>query len=177
MEAGFWNTGLHFSCMRCSSCCRHDPGFVFLSKDDISRLITVTGFAFSDFMAKFIRPVDIGTGFMLSLKEKKNNDCIFWGKSGCEAYSARPLQCSSYPFWPNILINEGSWKTESEDCPGIKSDTIVSAEAISAFLIARRLHPALVLTYDTEWEHLNEDAILGSSRLDTHATDSGEAQE
>ena len=176
MESDFWKNGLSFACKRCSACCRHDPGFVFLSAHDISRLLSATGFPFREFIDKFVKPVDIGTGTMLSLREKKNNDCIFWGDSGCEVYSERPLQCSTYPFWPNILKSESSWHEESGDCPGIKGGSIVSAEAIADCLLSRRLHPALILSYDQQWEHLNEDAILGSSRIDTHATDAGEAQ-
>ena len=53
--------------------------------------------------------------------EKKNYDCILWENGGCSVYSARPIQCKTYPFWSNVLQNENSWNNEIKDCPGINS--------------------------------------------------------
>ena len=34
----FYSDGLRFECTRCSRCCRHTPGYVFLSENDVERL-------------------------------------------------------------------------------------------------------------------------------------------
>lgn len=51
--------------------------------------------------------------------EKKNYDCVLWGENGCLAYEARPVQCSTYPFWPWILESRSSWEEEGKSCKGI----------------------------------------------------------
>ncbi len=38
MEEVFYGRGLRFECTRCSRCCRHNPGYVFLSPVDLARL-------------------------------------------------------------------------------------------------------------------------------------------
>ncbi|MDR3247725.1 MAG: YkgJ family cysteine cluster protein, partial [Treponema sp.] len=34
----FYANGLRFSCTRCSSCCRYESGYVFLSPEDVDVL-------------------------------------------------------------------------------------------------------------------------------------------
>ena len=67
----------------------------------------------------------------LALIELKNYDCILWDKEcGCKAYGARPVQCSTYPFWSWILKDKDSWNNESKSCPGINKGKIWSKESI-----------------------------------------------
>ena len=43
----------------------------------------------------------------LALIELKNYECSLWDKEcGCKAYGARPVQCSTYPFWSWILLSQ-----------------------------------------------------------------------
>ena len=35
MSEPFYAEGLRFSCERCSACCRGEPGYVFLTKEDL----------------------------------------------------------------------------------------------------------------------------------------------
>jgi len=66
---------------------------------------------------------------VLCLKERSNYDCILWD-NGCTAYEARPVQCSTFPFWSWILEDEEQWKTCSEDCPGINNGRVWKKEEI-----------------------------------------------
>lgn len=176
MQPEFWHDGLSFSCQRCSHCCRHEPGFVFLSASDLRRLLLGTGLSFRDFKARYTKPVDIGTGWCLSLTEKRNNDCILWEK-GCTVYEHRPVQCSTYPFWSAILEDGRAWNDEAADCPGINKGQPVSADAIAGKLLARRENPALVLPYSLSWETMDENSLLGRQGLDTDPAHAGQAQE
>lgn len=115
----FYDDGLHFSCQRCSNCCRIDPGFVYLSRADLTKLCQRFNLTVKDFVSVYCRWVQYYDNTeVLCLKERSNYDCILWN-NGCTAYEARPVQCSTYPFWSWILEDEGQWKTCSEDCPGI----------------------------------------------------------
>jgi len=170
MNAPFWNNGLRFECARCSACCRLEPGFVFLSVNDLTRLLQHSGLAFRQFLDTFVRTVDIGTGLALSLKEKPNNDCILWGATGCSAYEARPVQCSTYPFWQGVLDTPEDWEREAKDCPGIGKGAIVPGEVIGERLWQKRANQVIVIAYDVALESIDEDTLLGRSRIVANAT-------
>ncbi|MDE6719615.1 MAG: YkgJ family cysteine cluster protein, partial [Treponemataceae bacterium] len=46
------------------------------------------------------------------------------------AYGARPVQCSTYPFWPWILKSRESWDAEAKDCKGMNCGALRSAQEI-----------------------------------------------
>ena len=37
----------------------------------------------------------------------------------CVVHAVKPRQCKTYPFWPEILESEQTWKAEGKECPGI----------------------------------------------------------
>ena len=132
----FWSEGLHFSCTSCGHCCRHEPGYVFLSKNDLSQMASAMKMSKKRFAEKYCRTVDLGIAKRLSLLEKDNNDCIFW-ENGCKVYEARPLQCRTYPFWPAIMASRSDWDAEGRECPGINQGRLHTKEEISDALRLR----------------------------------------
>ena len=174
MNKPFYAEGLQFECTGCSKCCRHDPGFVFLSPQDILRLMGATGLAFREFLVKFTRTVDLGTGLAISLLETPRFDCIFWN-AGCSVYSSRPLQCSTYPFWERIVESRETWMEEARDCPGMETGPTITMAHIEDLLICRRQEPPLIVPYGYTLETINEDTILGSSRIIADTADSSKA--
>ena len=135
-EKPFWKDGLKFSCTSCGHCCRHEPGYVFLSQNDLDRLVAISDMTEEEFVNKFCRTVDLGITTRLSLTETVENDCIFWDQ-GCTVYKARPLQCRTYPFWPSILSSPEDWESEARECPGINHGKRHSQRKISAALKKR----------------------------------------
>jgi len=150
-NAPFYASGLKFSCKRCSSCCRYDSGFVFLSEKDLKKLTDSLKMDKDRFVMSYCRWV---TGMQgtesLSLKEKSNMDCVFWD-SGCSVYNVRPLQCSSFPFWPSILSSPESWKIAATACPGINTGGLHTQEAIDRCVKLRGSQP--VITKDS-WKSM-----------------------
>lgn len=117
----FYKNGLLFSCKQCSHCCRHEPGYVYLSKNDLTNLLHWSNLSVTDFFNKYCRWVPYYDGTeVLCLQEQKNYDCVFW-KDGCLAYEARPIQCITFPFWNFIIKDAASWNEAAESCPGINS--------------------------------------------------------
>ena len=141
----FYDRGLRFSCTRCSACCRHDSGFVFLSEEDAGRLISALNMGKNEFTETFCRWVPSPDGTeQLSLKEKSNFDCIFWTSDGnCSVYETRPLQCRAFPFWPSVLSSEEDWEFTAESCPGIGQGSLVSADSIKKWLALRQNQPII----------------------------------
>jgi len=140
--ASFYDQGLKFECTQCHACCRHDPGYVFLSRPDLERLARGVGLEPQAFVQAHCRWVDVGDGLVLSLKEKKNYDCVFWD-GGCTVYQHRPVQCRTYPFWERPLSSPEQWKWEGRFCPGINHGKVRTKQEIEEALAQRREHPIL----------------------------------
>ena len=134
MAEPFYTKGLNFSCKRCSHCCRHEPGYVYLSEVDLTNLSQYFNIEKKDFILKYCRFVSYYDGKkVLCLQEKSNYDCILWDRQ-CLAYEAKPIQCTTYPFWSYILKSASSWEQEGKECPGINNGTLRSKEEIQESL-------------------------------------------
>jgi Fe-S-cluster containining protein len=133
-QAPFYAEGLRFSCNRCSTCCRYESGYVFLTERDVARLLENLRMAYADFVKTYCRwvPDKWGTE-QLTLKEKSNYDCIFW-KECCSVYEARPLQCKTFPFWHSVMASAKAWNEAAGYCPGMDKGTLHSMKEIIACL-------------------------------------------
>ena len=57
--------------------------------------------------------------------------CTFLQKDNtCSIYAVRPLQCQTYPYWPEIMISKTLWDNEAVRCEGINTGQRVEAEHI-----------------------------------------------
>lgn len=133
----FYENGLRFTCIGCGYCCREEPGFVFLTQNDLDIGAKVLQISQRDFIDLYCRIVPVGSFSMISLKEKSNNDCIFLHENRCKIYNGRPFQCRSYPFWASVLESRESWIEEMKNCPGIGNGILHSAEVIDEWLDKR----------------------------------------
>jgi hypothetical protein len=112
-----------------------------LSVLDISRLSRHFGLSRSAFIDGYCRTVKFGEMRQVSLRERANDDCIFWIDGGCSVYPARPVQCRTYPFWATIVEDRDSWERESKSCPGIGVGRRHSADEIVERLAQRVNNP------------------------------------
>jgi len=133
VDCSFYADGLRFSCRRCSACCRHESGFVFLSEKDVSALAAYTRMEYTDFVRAYCRWVGESEEERLSLREKPNYDCIFWD-GNCTVYQYRPLQCRTFPFWESTVSSPKAWAAAARDCPGINQGALHTREEIDACL-------------------------------------------
>ncbi|MCX7787782.1 MAG: YkgJ family cysteine cluster protein [Spirochaetes bacterium] len=141
MDTPFYRKGLQFECQRCSRCCRIDPGYVFLTESDLSRLIQATGTTRDQFLNAYCRWVPVNGFLYLSLKETQDYDCVFWKHGGCSIYEHRPIQCKSYPFWESFLISEDHWESLKTSCPGVGVGSLHSPEEIEEWIRLRAQTP------------------------------------
>ena len=156
-----------FECQECAECCSGGHGFIFLSDNDISRIIKRLNLDFKSFLNQYCITVDCGSYKTISLKEKKKikngikiYDCIFLHDRRCIIYEDRPEQCKTYPFWPGIVFNADSWKSEASCCPGINKGKSISREQVESFFLRSRLNIRFKIN-----EKLNEGNIDGTSFL------------
>ena len=132
----WYRDGLSFSCTRCGACCTGAPGFVWVDVDEIDALAQSLGMTRDAFSMKYVRRI----GDRYSLKEKRGGDCIFWEKGkGCTVYEARPIQCRTWPFWPENIATPEDWEHIKSICPGSGKGNFFSLEEIQAQALS--VHP------------------------------------
>lgn len=77
-------------------------------------------------------------GDLWELKEvltEHGHDCVLLardesGKTWCVAHQSRPLQCRTWPFWPDNLRSQRSWKKAARECEGIGRGNIIPLRVI-----------------------------------------------
>lgn len=123
----WYQEGLAFRCTRCGHCCTGAPGYVWVSHDEIRQLAEFRGEEVREFSSKFVRRVRNRH----SLIEKPGGDCIFWDKeAGCTVYPARPVQCRTWPFWPENVESPEAWEQVCQVCPGSGHGRLYTVEEI-----------------------------------------------
>jgi Fe-S-cluster containining protein len=136
-DAELWyRDGLHFECTRCGACCTGEPGYVWVDIAEIEAMAAQMGLSRDEFSLKYVRRI----GARHSLREKPGGDCILWDRDrGCTVYESRPIQCQTWPFWPENIESRSDWDHICSICPGSGTGNFYSLEEIQAQ--ARRVHP------------------------------------
>ncbi len=136
-EDPWYRDGLSFACTRCGACCTGAPGYVWVDAEEIARIAAYRSESPEQFSKRFVRRV----GNRYSLVERPGGDCIFWSsESGCTVYTARPVQCRTWPFWPENIADQESWERVRRTCPGSGAEggRVFTVEEIRA--TAARVH-------------------------------------
>ena len=142
-EGPWYEAGLNFTCTACGNCCTGGPGFVWISREEVVRLAEYLKITPEQALAKYCRKVD----GQWSLKEYRNAagnyDCVFLqgnaagaapggsgsgtgggiaaSPRGCTVYPVRPLQCRTWPFWPENLGSKTTWDHVAKRCHGMNA--------------------------------------------------------
>ena len=54
----------------------------------------------------------------------KNNHCIFLKNNTCTVNEVKPVQCKTWPFWPELMEDKKTFEKEVIDfCPGSQEKT------------------------------------------------------
>ncbi len=135
--APWFADGLRFECTQCGNCCTGPPGYVWFTKDEGRAMAEELGLDIAEFQTRYARRA-IGRWTLQERKTEHGYDCVFLdrtskpGKALCGIYKARPQQCRTWPYWPEIVRSERAWNNTKRDtpCPGMDRGTLVSADEI-----------------------------------------------
>ncbi len=121
----WYKDGLRFECQRCGSCCRGEPGVVWINKKETKNICVSLGISTELFVKNYVRLIN----GRISLLEHDNGDCIMYD-NGCKIYEDRPRQCKTFPFWSSNLKNKTQWEEQKKTCPGIGKGKLHTLEEI-----------------------------------------------
>ena len=137
-SGGEWYAdGLRFACTQCGNCCTGPTGFVWFTEEEGKALAKKLGVSEAEFYRDYARTID-GQWSLNERKTEHGFDCIFLdrdtvpGKAICGVYQARPMQCKTWPFWPENLRTQRTWLSvkRATPCPGMDSGNLVPIEKI-----------------------------------------------
>lgn len=131
---------MRFACQPgCTKCCEQQ-GFVYLTEDDIARLAARLGMARTAFEKRYV----YRTKNLRRLRVPRHAQCEFLEAGGCSVHEVKPLQCRTFPYWPELVKSKREWAKTGAWCPGIGKGELVNIElARGAAQEMRAAHPHL----------------------------------
>jgi Fe-S-cluster containining protein len=94
-----------------------DDHYVFMDKPEAERIRRFLQLSQGWFRRHYLKRLEDGD---LVVAAGSDGRCIFLDADGqCRVYSVRPLQCRTYPFWPEIVASAAAWRREARRCEGI----------------------------------------------------------
>ena len=128
MSEPWYRDGLRFTCTHCGHCCTGDPGFVWVTEDEIAALAKFRGEPLREVRALYTR----AARGRVTLREKADGDCVFYDRQkGCTVYPVRPRQCRTWPFWESNLESPEAWQRTEAICPGSGEGELIPADEIT----------------------------------------------
>lgn len=135
MSGEWYEGGLRFECTQCGACCTGAPGYVSFTEDEGRAIAARLGIAYEAFLARYTVDHD-SVRSLAEVKTASGYDCVFLdrslvpGKAVCSLYGDRPLQCRTFPFWPENLKSRGAWQRVGRECEGVGRGGFVAIEEI-----------------------------------------------
>jgi uncharacterized protein len=136
--------GVRFTCQPgCIACCDQD-GMVYLTESDLVRAANFVGMTPKAFEKKYV----YRTSHQMRFRKPREKQCPFLntdeGHRGCSIHPAKPTQCRTFPFWPELVENPISWKATGRYCPGIgKGELIQIGTAMEMAEEQRNAYPKM----------------------------------
>jgi len=128
MRPYYQRQSLRFSCTRCGRCCTGGAGYhVYFTRLEAAAACAHLELTWKWFRRHYLRHLD-DAGLVAA---DNAGACIFLDTAGqCRIYAVRPVQCRTYPFWPELVNTAAAWAQEACSCEGINRGNVVSRERI-----------------------------------------------
>jgi hypothetical protein len=121
---------LRFECTRCGECCRTrgEYAHVYLNDDEVADLARFLGMT----RERFERQYTFEDGGWRELRFH-SQECVFLTPEGtCGVYPARPVQCRTFPFWPDLVRGDRFTRRAQSLCEGVGEGRLHSPEEVAA---------------------------------------------
>lgn len=118
IETSWYTNGLPFECTECGKCCK-TQGSVYLSPTEVKQAATLLDISASTFVERYASRTlhhdnqDDDVIPWVRLVNSNDGACVFLNDDNqCMVYEARPIQCSTFPFWPDLMKSPSTWNAE-----------------------------------------------------------------
>jgi Fe-S-cluster containining protein len=133
---------MRFQCQPgCVRCCEQ-KGFVYVTREDIARLAEHLGITRAEFRRLYL----CGAAPLLRFRKQRHKACPFLLADGCSVHTVKPLQCSSFPYWPELMADAGERREAASYCPGMNQGPLVNIT--QAREVARQVQEAFPDLYE-----------------------------
>ena len=126
--------GLRFECTQCGKCCtnRGEYAYVYLSDDEVDALAKHLELSRAAFKRKYTFIDEYGWRQLRFTGSR----CVFLDEADrCGVYPARPVQCRTFPFWREMVQDDGGWSEEARSlCEGVGRGRVYSIEEAEAMM-------------------------------------------
>ncbi len=131
---------VRFECQPgCTNCC-DQQGYVYLTEDDLIRAAQFTGMGTEAFEKKYV----YRTRHEMRFRKPRKKQCSFLEGHGCAIHPAKPTQCRTFPFWPEVVERKVTWNRTARYCPGIGKGPLIQISVARAVAEEqRRAYPEM----------------------------------
>lgn len=109
---------LRFECTQCGLCCtaRGDYAHVYVDEKECKSLARFLRLSLQDLKRRFTFVDDDGWRQL----RFEQGGCVFLDAKGrCRVYLARPSQCRTFPFWPELIRRDRWTRHARRLCEGV----------------------------------------------------------
>ena len=110
-----------FECLKCGECCAI-PGEVYLTLAEGEKIAKLLNMDVEEFVKKHMKKR--WRQYVLNMPYR--GGCVFWKDRKCMVYEARPEQCRTFPYWPELKASPENWKEIEKYCAGAKKAALNS---------------------------------------------------
>ncbi|MGM9998780.1 MAG: YkgJ family cysteine cluster protein [Candidatus Bruticola sp.] len=136
-EGEWYANGLRFTCQRCGRCCSGPSGIVQCTREEAEAMLKELNMEWPEFLNSVACEYE-GQLYLKEVRCKYGFDCVLLERNeknkrtptGCMVRNSRPVQCRTWPFWPEVIYSPQTWSLASKRCPGIGVGELHSAEEI-----------------------------------------------
>jgi hypothetical protein len=132
----FYKNGIRFKCQGTGKCCKSGKldGYVYLTLEDRRQIAKHLGLSTQQFTRRYVAKNENEFHF----KQLKGN-CPFLEQNQCSIYNVRPLQCRTWPFWPENMKRDTWEKEVKKVCSGIGKGKLYTMHEINEILKCQKI--------------------------------------
>ncbi len=121
---------IRFECTGCGACCHGGRNaYVLVGAAQAEKIRNYLGLSLSWFRRRYLYRLGAG---QQGIRLEASGRCPFLLDEGkCRVYPVRPVQCSTYPFWSEVVSTRTAWQVEARRCEGIGRGAVIGKTRIA----------------------------------------------